>query len=196
MTASAVDLILTHVRRYPELDVIDVYRLLHQAAFGVGGRIPNRKTAREWLDHEAGLARQKPANSTNSTREHALIESVHPDGVVVRVYLQTYQAAGGALSALLDAYIKSGESPLSDPAVMAGWWSEFAAMVAPGGALTGRFEARVVALTGHVRANEDWPASPHSPVYLAHYQPYYRVLTHDQADHLLRQQRIAFPVTL
>jgi hypothetical protein len=187
MTDSAADLILYHVRRYPELDVIDVYRLLHQAAFGVGSRIPNRKAAREWLDHEAELARQRPISPTG---ENVLAESVHPAGEIVRVYLQPYQAKGGSMAALLDAYMKSGEVPPGDPQVMSAWWSEFADMVAPGGALVGRFEPRVIALTGRMRVGEGWPASPHSPGYLAHYQPYYRVLTRDHAEVLFKQQGI------
>ncbi len=189
MTDSIARLIETHVERYPELDVIDVYRLLHQAAFGVGGRIPNRKTAREWLDHEAKLARQ----SVHGAADNALlVESVHPAGEIVRVYLQAYQRDGGSLPALLDAHIKSGEAVLGDPELMAYWWAEFANMVATGGILAGRFEPRVVALTGRVRANENWPANAHSPIYLAHYQPFYRILTRDQAEMLLRQQEIPF----
>lgn len=185
MTDSIARLIETHVERYPELDVIDVYRLLHQATFGVGGRIPNRKTAREWLDHEAKLALQ-------STVGKLLVESVHPAGEIVRVYLQAYQAAGGALHALLDAYIKSGEAEPGDPELMANRWAEFAGMVVSGGTLSGRFESRVVALTGRIRANENWPANAHSPAYLAYYQPYYRILTRDQAETLFKQQAIPF----
>ena len=189
MTDSIAGLIETHVERYPALDVIDVYRLLHQAAFGVGGRIPNRKTAREWLDHEAKLAlrsvQSAPANAL-------LVESAHPAGEIVRVYLQAYQVAGGSLAAFMDAYIKSGEAPPGDPEWMAAWWAEFANRVATGGPLAGRFEPRVVALTGRIRAGEAWPASAHSPVYLAHYQPFYRILTRDQAETLLRQQDIPF----
>ncbi|MHB8627155.1 MAG: hypothetical protein ACYDBJ_17530 [Aggregatilineales bacterium] len=188
MTDAIAALIQTHAGRYPVLEVIDIYRLLHQAAFGVGGRIPNRKTAREWLDHEAKLSLHGMGNGL-------LVESVHPESAVVRLYLQPYQAAGGSLAALLDAHIKSSETAPGDPPIMAAWWAAFAELVASGGTLAGRFEPRLVALTGRVRANEHWPASAHSPIYLAHYQPYYRVLTRDQAETLLKQQGIPFRIS-
>jgi hypothetical protein len=177
-------LIQAHVTRYPVLTVTDVYRLLHQAVFGVGTRIPNRKTAREWLDYEASLAAPDAAG--------LLVESVHPAGEVVRVYLPAYRAAGGSISALLDAYIKSSEQPAGDPALMLSWWAIFTAMIAPDGALAGRFEARVVTLTGRMRAAESWAALAHSPSYIESYHPFYRVLTRSQAEGLLRQQNITF----
>ena len=175
-------LIQTHVARYPALSVTDVYRLLHQAVFGVGTRIPNRKTAREWLDHEVSLVAPDPTG--------LLVESVHPAGEVVRLYLPAYCAAGGSINALLDAYIKASEAPPGNAAQMVAWWAIFAQMVAPTAPLADRFEARVVALTGRMRATESWAALAHSPAYIEYYRPFYRVLTRDQAEKLLKQQSV------
>ena len=177
-------LIQTHVARYPALGVTDVYRLLHQAVFGVGTRIPNRKSAREWLDHEFSLAAPDASG--------LLVESVHPTGEIVRVYLSAYRAAEGNLNALLDGYIKSSEVAPGDAAYMAARWAIFAQMVAPNGVLPGRFEARVVALTARMRAAESWAALAHSPAYIEYYRPFYRVLVREQAEKLLREQNIGF----
>jgi len=183
-----VDLILTHIHRYPLLEAMDVYRLLHQAVFGPSGSVANRKAAREWLDHEVQLA-IPDAN-------RLLVESVHPTNEIVRVYMSPYQALGGSIPALLDAFIRSVHAAPSDliaqGARLAEAWRAFTGMVAPGSVLAGRFEARTLSLIGRVRAAESWSAAPHSPIYLHHYQPYYRVLLRPQADQLMRQQSIPF----
>ena len=181
-TEAVASLIQTHVKRYPLLAVTDVYRLLHQAVFGAGGRIPNRKTAREWLDHESGLVTPDASGP--------LLETVHPSGEIVRLYLSAYRAANGNLSALLDACIRTSEVLPGDAQQMAAWWGIFAGLVAPPGALALHFEPRVVALTGRIRAAESWAVLAHSPVYLEHYRPFYRLLTRSEAEGLLQQQGI------
>ena len=50
-----VEMIRVHLGRYSEAGMLDVYKLLHQATFGPGHLITNRKSAREWLEQEAGL---------------------------------------------------------------------------------------------------------------------------------------------
>lgn len=179
-------LIQTHVARYPELDITDVYKLLHQGVFGPGHSIPNRKAAREWLEQEA---RQQTPRAGE-----LLLESVHPQNEVVRLHLRPYLAANGELPALLDAYIKSADTVPGEQTSMAAWWEVFAEMVAPGGLLFGRFEPRTVALIGRTRANEHWAASHHSPVYNTRYRPVYRVLMREQAEALLYQQKIRFEI--
>ncbi len=178
-------LVQTHVQRYPELDIADVYKLLHQGVFGPGHSIPNRKAAREWLEQEA--KGQMPGAGL-------LVESVHPEHEIVRLHLRPYLAANGDLGGLLEAYIKSGEAVQGSPSLMATWWETFGQMVAPGGALAGRFEARAVGLVGRTRASEHWAACHHSPVYNAHYKPVYRVLTREQAEELLHRQSIRFEI--
>src|SRR5262245_30942035 len=87
-------LILAHMRRYPELEMLDVYKLLHQAVFGPGHAIPSQKAAREWLEREFGLLHPDKAR--------ILLESVHPTGEIVRLHLRPYLAAKGNPGKLLD----------------------------------------------------------------------------------------------
>ena len=180
-------LINTHVQRYPEIDILDVYKLLHQAIFGPGHAIAGgkaRKSAQEWLERESELLEPATAGP--------LIESIHPDGAVVRVHLRPYLAARGTLNKLLDAFLESSRLVSGDLATMAAWWAIFQAMVE--GPLGGRFDARAVHLEGQTRARENWPASHHSPRFDRAYKPAYRVLAHPVAEALLRQQKIPFKV--
>ncbi len=179
---------MLHARRYPAMTILDVYKLLHQAVFGEGHAIPNRKAAREWLDHEAGFV--------VPDRASPLIESAHPDGAVVRLHLGAYLGWKGNLAGLLDAHMRSSEVVRGDATMMARHWATFASMIGAGGALVGRFEVRSVALMGRARAAEDWPSTPHSPAFITTYRPTYRVLIHDQALDLLRAQSIVVPDTL
>jgi hypothetical protein len=180
-------LINTHVQRYPEIDTLDIYKLLHQAVFGPGHAITGEKahkSAREWLERESELL--KPATV------EPLIESIHPDGAVVRVHLRPYLAARGKLNKLLEGFLESSRLVVGDPATMAAWWAIFQEMV--NGPLSQRFNARTVFLEGQTRARENWPASHHSPRFDRAYQPAYRVLAYPVAEALLRQQKLLFKV--
>ena len=65
-----VALIRTHLDRYPDAGIQDVYKLLHQATFGPGHAISSKKAAREWLGQESG--------QVTPTAAEALVESIHP----------------------------------------------------------------------------------------------------------------------
>jgi hypothetical protein len=180
-------LIDVHVQRYPELDILDVYKLLHQAVFGSGHAIAGekaRKAAREWLERESELLQPAPAGP--------LIEDIHPDGALVRLHLRPYLAAHGQLNGLHDAFLESSRLAMGDPATIAAWWAIFQALVE--GPLGQRFDSRAVRLEGQTRARENWPASHHSPRFQRAYKPAYRVLARPVAEELLRKQKIPFQV--
>jgi hypothetical protein len=179
-------LIRTHVQRYNEIDILDVYKLLHQGVFGPGHAVTNQRAAKEWLERESEI--QTP------NAGELLAESVHPAGEIVRVHLRPYIAAGGSLKKLLDAFIRSAKAADGDPTTMAAWWGVFQHMTEPGGVLVNRYSARTVSLVGRTRATEKWPASPHSPPYDRSYKPAYRVLTRELAEALLTSQEITFSI--
>lgn len=167
-------LIKTHLERYPAAGILDVYKLLHQATFGPGHLIADKKAAREWLEHELSTNRPDPAEP--------LIESIHPDGEIVRLHLRPYLVYGGVAKPLLDAMVRSAAQVKGDYGVMAARWQTFEALCEQGGPNAGRFDLREVRLLGQVRARELWPAVHHSPEYVNIYHPAYRVLTRDEAE--------------
>lgn len=177
-------LIRAHLERYPAAQIADVYKLLHQGVFGPGHAIVSKKAAREWLEHEAG--QQTPV------AEEVLIESVHPDGLIVRVHLRPYLAHQGSLSALLDAFVRSADQVHGDPGTMARWWQLFETLCREGELCSQVCEQREAVLFGRVRAREHWPAVHHSPAYCQAYRPVYRVLTATEAEALCRKLRVPF----
>jgi hypothetical protein len=181
-----IELIHTHIRRYDAIDIMDIYKLLHQAVFGPGHAIKNQKAAREWLDRESEI-HQPNAGET-------LIENIHPHGMVVRLHLRPYLAANGNLKKLLDAFIQSSKDINGETSLMAQWWQVFYDMVQNGDPLVSRFDKRTMSLVARTRTAENWPASHHSPSYDRAYKPSYRVLTASLAEELLKQQKIGYKI--
>lgn len=175
-------LIMRHIQRYSALDILDVYRLLHQAVFGAGHPVHNIRAAREHLENEC--------NKLTPNHSEALLESVHPTNEVVRVNLRPYLAVRGNLKKLMEAFIKSSTLARGNVETFAAWWAIFQQMTEAGGALSNRFSARTVSLIGRTRAAENYPASPHSPPYDQAHKPAYRVMLYPIALELLSEQTI------
>src|SRR5262249_12436793 len=108
-------LILTHVQRYADIDILDVYKLLHQAVFGPGHAVKNVKPAREWLERESEILQPAPA--------HPLLENIHPDQGIVRVHLRPYLAVKGSLEKLLEGFVESSKAVHGDAKIMIAWWN-------------------------------------------------------------------------
>lgn len=179
-------LIQTHLLRYPRSEITDVYKLLHQATFGPGHLITNKKAAREWLERES--ERLIPTN------KEALVESIHPAGQIVRLHLRPYLAYGGKIKLLLDALIRSAEQTQGEAGLMARRWAVFNELCQPGGTYADRFDHQEIMLFGRTREREGWSAAHHSPAYQSAYQPCYRVLTRAEAENLCRKINAPFTV--
>jgi hypothetical protein len=179
-------LIRTHVNRYPAIDILDVYKLLHQAVFGPGHAITNQRATREWLERESELL--------VPSYDEAILENIHPQGQIVRVHLRPYLAVRGNLEKLLDGYIRSAAAVQGNIETMTAAWNVFQSMAESNELPVNRFSARTVALVGRTRASENWPASHHSPAYDQTYKPAYRVLTLSLAETLLKAQKIAYNI--
>jgi hypothetical protein len=175
-------LIRSHLQRYSEIDIMDIYRMLHQAVFGPGKKIIAENVEREYLERETDGLRHD-ANAL-------LLENIHPEGVIVRLHLRPYLAMRGNLRTLLAAYIETSAVVRGSEETMAAWWGIFQRMTGPGEMLANRFDARTVSLIGRTRASERWSAAHHSPPFLQNYKPAYRVLTARIAEELLSKQGI------
>lgn len=179
-----ISLLDIHLARYPVMEIADVYKLLHQATYGPGHLVSNKKAAREWLEHDFEVM--------GPPGEDALVEHVHPAGAVVRLHLRPYAAYGGEVKKLVDAMVRSAEQVTGDPAQMAAWWDVFARRCEPEGPLAGQFPLHALELFGRVRAQELWPAVHHSPAYNREYRPSYRVLTEREAEALCAGLRVPY----
>jgi hypothetical protein len=176
-------LIHTHITRYPEMRISDVYKLLHQATFGSSEAVSKRASTQEWLEHELKIYPPNPAET--------LIESVSPDGSLVRLHLRAYKGLGGKMRPLLDAVMRSAEIVQGSPEIMARRWIVFSAMAEENLFDPETIPPREVSLFGKVYAARQWAVVAHSPQFIRTYKPAYRVLTRDEAEKLCKGQGIA-----
>jgi len=181
------ELIRVHLDRYPESHIADVYKLLHQAVFGLGHLVANKKAAREWLENEAG--------KVTPTHEDLLVESVHPEAAIVRLHLRPYLAYGGKIKPLVDAMARSAEHVQGDPHLLSRWWRVFETMCQLGEVRSAAIDPREVKLFGRMRECERWPNVQHSPPYFNAYQPVYRVLSASEAEVLCKKLGVMYSVS-
>ncbi len=178
-----LSLIRRHLHRYPESTFRDVYKLLHQAAFGPGHVVKNKKKALEWIERDL----EDPGIDI------PLLESIHPDNAMLRLHLHPYAARGGNLKRLRDAFVASARDVPGSADMMTAWWAALCAWVEAEGILdTADFDPREMRLFGRMHAARGWPAVHHSVAYRTAYRPAYRVLTARQAEALCRKQDIPF----
>jgi hypothetical protein len=151
--------------RYPQMGPQDVYKLVFQAAMGSRHAGLDSAMAAQWLDREIASLAAGPAEP--------ILDTISPDGRMVRVNLRPYLAAGGSRAALLDAFVRTardfgGSIPrlrreLAGVERMAG----LGEVPLPRAALHGYFERMRV---------RGYPAVEHSDAYESAYHPAYRVV--------------------
>lgn len=167
----------THAERYPDMQVIDLYKLLHQLTFSIGHRITSEKSEREWLEHEFRIY------TPNS--KDMMLENISTDQTLLRLHLRPYMAAGGTLEPLLAAYIRTGQVKQGNAAQMEANWQQLEAWLQANPKLQQRFPAIDVRMVGRVQRENQWAAVQHSPEFFRAYNPAYRVLTTEEARKLL-----------
>lgn len=167
------NLIVEHVRRRPESEARDIYKLLYQGVFGVGHIISDR--AWDVLVEEANRI------NLGEHLEDPLLEPVSPDGEMVRVNLRQFVNLGGDLRVLYDVMMKSSEHK-GDACLFLGYWSSFKEMVK-------RCEVEfsmgeIEALDELIRVEGVRPRH-HTESYRAAYYPAYRVVLKAVFDELV-----------
>jgi hypothetical protein len=154
-----------HLKRYPAMQIEDVYKLVHQAAFGNGHLITDESGARTYLQAEF--------DSVAANASEPLIESLTPDGSAVRVNLRPFKAKGVDLRLLGDAMLTSAPRLRPQPESFDRWWQEIIDAASAGAV---PFDAAALRSFGAARKAEGYPAIHHSAEYESRYHPAYRVV--------------------
>jgi hypothetical protein len=162
-----------HRARYPLLEAVDIYKLIHQGVFGPGHIVSSAEAARRAIEDE--VRRQKSEGRMQGETESA-VEEIDPDGWFVRVNLRPLCAGPGFDTARLAAVLfESAGTPVGDAAQMrqrlldaTGW----CAVALPGAAVLLDEIARAAVPAG-------WSPRHHSEAYRRAYRPAYRVARRD-----------------
>lgn len=154
-----------HARRYPQCDVADLFKLIHQAANGSEHALSSEAQARDWLERE--LAQLGPGP------EEPLLDPIAPEGRVVRIHLRPFAQRHLNADALLQAFILTANASPPAPDRLLEYVA-VASQLAQEELLP--FSAQqVLRYLGDWRA-AGFPAVHHSQRYTEHYQPAYRVV--------------------
>lgn len=95
-------IIENETKKYPQMEVSDVYKLLYQAEMGSEHAVTDSISARKWMKNEIA--------NLKWNYEEELIDSISPGGKIVRVNLRPYLKAGYDPNRLLTAFIKTANS--------------------------------------------------------------------------------------
>jgi hypothetical protein len=163
-----VDRVRAQATRFPRMSEADVYKFVHQAAFGNGHLMSDEAAARQYLISEIG--------SVTADEKEPLVDYISPDGSVVRVNLRPFKARGLDVTKLGDVMIESSKKFTPNPEVLTGWWTE---IVDAASRRQLPFDAALLRTFGAARQAEGYPAVHHSEQYGERYRPAYRVVLRD-----------------
>jgi hypothetical protein len=161
-------ILIAHSNRYPRWSVVDLYKLIFQAAMGAEHAVPDEAGARQWLLEEI--------RNLGSGPEEPLVDIISPGGAVVRVHLRPFVQAGKDVEQLLDAFLRTARE-FHGSAQRLETYGRDAVQEATEGVFP--FSAdEVAAYMGRMKKN-GFPAVHHSPAFEAEYRPAYRVVARD-----------------
>jgi hypothetical protein len=160
-----LQLLDTHVTRYPALALQDVYKLLYQGILGSEHLMAEPEAFTTRLLAE--LAAVSP------TADEPLYEPVRADGRLFRVNLRPFKACGGDPDRLSDACLEAAKARWDRPNDLRAAWAAVAA-ACQGGRWAHLREA--AAFSTWLDA-QGYPAVHHSPRYREAYRPAYRLIS-------------------
>jgi hypothetical protein len=157
-----------HLQRYPRMELADLYKLLHQAAMGAGHAVDDVDSARRRLEQEAAQLGSGP--------QEPIADPISPDGVLARIHLRPYLAAGRDLGALLDAFVETARARAPDADKLAKFCGCLGDLADTRGIPFGRSEVE-----GYIgdMIRQGYPVVRHSDAFRAAYRPAYRVVALD-----------------
>ena len=155
-----------HLKRYPRMELSDIYKLLHQAALGPGHAAKDRETALAMLEGEAVNLGEGPADP--------VADPISPDGQLARVHLRAYLAAGHDLARLADAFVQTAQGYEGSRDKLKKYCGCLGDLSDSGGIPFSK--ERILDYFSEV-ATGGYPAVHHSKAYRDAYRPAYRVVS-------------------
>ncbi len=160
------NLLISHLNRYPDMEIQDAYVLIYQGAMGPYYYSADPKEFEERLLHEF--------EETEPNEKQALWETIRPDGELVRVNFAVLKARDGkplALSALCTwtaSIFKKDKEDLTN-----GWDTLLRLCVDN---RCGKFSVVEATEFTDWLVKNDYPSLRHSPAYRDAYHPHYRLI--------------------
>ncbi len=152
----------------------DAYKLIYQSVFGIEHLLCDLEAAKCYLEREVAAIVANDAE--------AMLESIAPDGAVVRLNLRPYKFHHGNLDRLFQAMLASAGQMKGSREDFLKLWECFMQAVIQNKL---NFDLAELEAFDQKAQSENYPPLHHSPQYRAANQPAYRVLKRDIAEQLL-----------
>lgn len=166
-----------HLRRYPKIQIEDVYKLLHQAALGSEHAVSNEADAFNWMQNEV-------AKLSSVEIKEPLIDPIAPDGKIVRVHLRPYIERKGDLKFLNKAFVQTANTFQGSKETLKRYLAYAVSIVEKE---FSPFDAQEMKKFFAEKAAANYPAVHHSKVFTENYSPAYRVVTREQLSDDLKK---------
>lgn len=154
----------------------DAYKRLYQATRGGEHAVPDRQSARTWLDNEW-------SNLEAAQQGEITWEPLCPGGEIGRLNLRPFRAAGGNADELLDAFLASARDYKAEPSAFTDVWSELGKRLKKQS--IGALDHKAWEKLDAEMKKKNYPAIHHSDEYQEANHPAYRILTGDQARQIM-----------
>lgn len=153
-------------KRYPAMEVQDLYKFIHQAALGPAHAVADTAAARAWLDREIYTLKPGPDKGP-------LMELLRPDSALVRVNLRPYVASNQDSASLMESFVLTSRTFERSYGRLDRYWG-----LARGLADHGRLPFVPEAMDSLFarQAEQGHPAVHHSAAYTRAHTPAYRVV--------------------
>ncbi|MBL7191669.1 hypothetical protein ISS30_08225 [bacterium] len=154
-----------HLRKYPEMEIQDLYKLVHHAAMGGAHMGTDRQRIRDYL--------VKELESLEPSADEPLLEEVSPDGEVVRLNLRRFKAQNGVVEELVDSLAQSAAHYVESRDKLQEYWIQLEKMAA-----SQKIPYNPVQLEIFFDEMREYgfPPAHHSDNYRNKYKPAYRVI--------------------
>src|SRR3989304_7683686 len=150
-----------HADRYPEMQIHDIYKLVHQAAMGSEHAVMDRTRILEVLIQEMEEISSVPF-------EEPLADPISPDGEIIRVHLRPFAETKKDASILADAFHRTASEFEGRIDMIESHWKSATQTKLFPNHLMDEFISEM--------KRQNYPAVNHSDAYRQAYKPAYRVV--------------------
>lgn len=169
------EILQKEIRKYPEMEIQDIYKFIHQAAMGSEHAVKDTAAVREWMENEiAGLEFNRTEN---------LVDTISPGEKIVRINLRPYLKAGYDTDKLLNAFIKTANGFKGSTIVLEKYIQAVLELIEDGRINFQKEEAKIFFDEMKIKK---YPAVHHSKKYEEKYSPAYRVVAGEFVSSFLK----------
>jgi hypothetical protein len=166
-------LLVCHNARYPQMQMQDLYKLLHQAALGSEHAVHDEQAARDWLERELA--------EMGAGSDDPLLDPITVDGQILRVHLRPYLKAGKNPEILLQAFIQTANEWRGTLDTLK---EHAAAVLELAHSESFQFSSLKFMDFFAKMESQDFPACHHSEIYKRLYRPAYRVVNRQYLEEI------------